>query len=175
MTLRLLTESLRANGWGRIHLSGRSMLPTLRDGWKVRIRAVPPGDLRVGDVAAFVNRGVVTVHRLVWKKRVEGREEYIFQGDNSAVREAVDPDSILGRVESAEGEWTRSGVTVSIPIGRDERAFFYRNAYRLHAALVALFPSLQVPGDSDPGGFLYRTVRTGFRLIERIVSPRPLR
>ena len=36
MALRLLSESLKTVGSGRIHLRGDSMLPTLREGWKLQ-------------------------------------------------------------------------------------------------------------------------------------------
>ncbi len=74
-TLRLLAETLRAQGWGRIPLRGESMLPTLRDGWNLHVRCLPAADLRVGDIGVFIHRDVLVIHRLIWKKSEGGREK----------------------------------------------------------------------------------------------------
>ncbi len=175
VTLRLLAESLRASGTGRIHLRGESMLPTLRDGWKVHVRSSPAESLRVGDIGAFVNRGVLTIHRLIWRKVDGGHQWFIFQGDNSPMREMVGPEAILGRVVAAEGEWARNGVSTPIPVGNDERAFFYRNAYRIHHLLSSLLPAARLPEAGIQGGLPYRCLRTCFRILERLFVPRPRR
>lgn len=175
VTLRLLSESLRQNGSGILALRGESMAPTLRDGWKVHVRSLPPADLRVGDIAVFVNRGVLTIHRLIWKKIESGRELYVLQGDNNPWREIVEPGVILGRVEAAEGGWGGDGVPLSIPVGSDERAFFYRTAYLIHARLIRRFPRLRIPSAGEPAGAPYRCFRAAFRLLERFFSPRPRR
>jgi len=175
VTLRLLTDSLRASGSGRINLRGDSMVPTLRDGWKLLVRSVPAEALHVGEIVAFFNRGVLTVHRLVWKKVEGGRECFIFQGDNSPARETVESDAILGRVEGAEGDWNQNGLPIPIPVGKDERAFFYRNAYRVHSLLAPRVPWTRIPGEPGRGRLLYHLLRASFRLLERIFAPRPRR
>ena len=174
-TLRLLRESLKASGAGRVHLRGESMLPTLREGWKLHIRSVPARELRIGDIGIFVHRDLLTIHRLIWKKVEGGRERFLFQGDNNPVREMVDEEAILGIVEAAEGEWSRDGVQSPIPIGNDSRALFYRTAFRLHSLLATLLPAAAVPGEGASGGLPYRCLRACFRLLEPLFSPRPRR
>jgi hypothetical protein len=173
--LRLLVESLRAGGGARIHLRGDSMLPTLREGWKLHVRCLEAQSLRVGDIAVFVQRDLLTIHRLVWKKIEDGREKFIFQGDNNPRREVVEAPAVLGRVEAAEGEWGGDPVPNPIAVGNDSRAFFYRNAYRAHAWIARRFPAAAVPVDGAPAGLPYRLLRTAFRLLEPIFSPRPRR
>ncbi len=174
-TLRLLRESLKASGAGRVHLQGDSMLPTLRDGWRLHVRSVPAGELRIGEIGIFIHRDLLTVHRLVWKKVEGGRERFLFQGDNSPGREMVEADAILGRVEAAEGEWNRDGVQSPVAVGNDSRALFYRTAFRIHSLLAGLIPAAAVPGEGARGGLPYRCLRACFRLLEPLFSPRPRR
>lgn len=175
-TLLLLAESLRSSGFGRIDLRGDSMTPTLRDGWTVRVRPVSPESLRVGEVAVFANRGVLTVHRLIWKKLLDDREQFVFQGDNSATREAVGADAILGVVEAVETAPGKEGVRNVVPVGRDRRALFYRTAYRLHRLAASRLPGLRLPQQQRrPGGIGYRTLRRLFLWLERAFSPHPRR
>ncbi len=173
--LGLLAATLRASGSARYHLRGRSMDPTLREGWKLHIRSLPAERLRVGEIGVFLHRDLLTIHRLIWKKVEADREKFIFQGDNSPEREVVDADAVLGRVEAAEGEWSREGAENPIPVGNDSRAFFYRNVYRLHARLRGLIPSAGLPGQERGGGLSYRILRILFHLLEPLFSPRPRR
>jgi peptidase S24-like protein len=173
--LRLLSESLKSSGAGRIDLRGDSMLPTLRDGWKLHVRSLPATEIRVGDIAIFIHRDLLTIHRLIWIKEEGGRKRYVFQGDNNPQRETVDADAVLGRVEAAEGEWSRRGVPRPLPVGNDSRAFFYRNAYRLNCLLERRLPSAAIPTDGASGGLPYRSLRAFFRLLESVFSPRPRR
>lgn len=173
--LGLLAATLKASGFARYHLRGRSMHPTLREGWKLHIRSLPASRLRVGEIGVFLHRDLLTIHRLIWKKVEGDREKFIFQGDNSPEREMVEADAILGRVEAAEGEWSREGAENAIPVGNDSRAFFYHSAFRLHVCLKGLVPSAALPGQERGGGLPYRVLRIVFRLLEPIFSPRPRR
>jgi hypothetical protein len=174
-TLRLLADTLRASGAGRIHLAGDSMLPTLRDGWQLRVRAIPASELRVGEIGVFLHRDLLTIHRLVWKKIEAGREWFIFQGDNNPLREAVEAEAILARVEEAETGSTQGRTPGVIPVGRDERACFYRLAFRVHTNLARWAPSLRIPPQGGGAGRPYRCLRAAFRLLESLISPRPRR
>ena len=174
-TLQLLAETLRREGWGRIPLRGDSMLPTLQDGWRLHVRCLPASDLRVGDVGVFIYRDVLTIHRLVWKKIEGGREKYLFQGDNNRARETVEADAILGRVDAAEGAWSEAGNAQSVPVGADERAFFYRNAFRLHCWIAPVLPSLRIPEQAGRGSLAYRLARGCFQTFEKLIAPRPRR
>jgi len=174
-TLLLLAESFRSSGFGRIDLRGESMMPTLRDGWTVLVRPIPPESLRVGEIAVFINRGVLTIHRLIWKKLRDDREQFIFQGDNSAAREMVEANAILGVVDSAEMARGDAGVRIPVPVGKDHRALFYRTAYRLHTLAASLMPGLRLPVEESRGGFGYRALRRCFLFLEKAFSPHPHR
>jgi hypothetical protein len=60
-------------------------------------------------------------------------------------------------------------------VGKDSRAFFYRNAYRAHAWIARRFPAAAVPADGAPPGLPYRLLRAAFQLLEPIFAPRPRR
>jgi peptidase S24-like protein len=173
--LQLLAESLKATGSARITLRGESMVPTLHDGWRILLRSMPAGELQVGDIGAFLHGQNLTIHRLIWRKRVAGNEWLIFQGDNNPARELVAPEAVLGKVESAEVEKPDGSVTPAFPVGADERAWFYRSMHRAHTGLTGLFPSSSLPGEGESGGPLYRSLRFLFRMVEPIFSPRPRR
>jgi hypothetical protein len=173
--LRLITESLKASGSARYHLRGDSMLPTLREGWTLQVRALPAGELRVGDIGLFVHRGLLAAHRLIWKVKDSGGERFIFQGDNNPAREIVDTGAILGRVEAAEGEKIRDGLPLPLPLRDDGRAFFYRTAYRLHSFVSRHLPGAALPRTEGAGGLAYRCLRACFLLLEQLFSPHPRR
>lgn len=175
-TLDLLRESLKASGAGRITLRGESMHPTLQDGWKIHVRSLPAAALRVGDIGVFVHSGVLTVHRLIWKKRVAEAEMLVFQGDNNPVRELVAPGAVLGMVEAAEVERSDRGSTpLPFPVGSDARAWFYRSLYGLHSRLQVVLPGSSFPDEGERPGRAYRLLRALFRVLEPVFSPRPRR
>ena len=94
-SLQLLAETLKASGSGRLTLRGQSMHPTLQDGWKLHVVALPAESLRVGDIGVFIHSDVLTIHRLIWRKKQAGREWLVFQGDNNPAREMVAPEAVL--------------------------------------------------------------------------------
>ncbi|MCI0568232.1 MAG: S24/S26 family peptidase [Acidobacteria bacterium] len=173
--LQLLLEALKTSGAARITLRGESMHPTLRDGWRLHVRALRSDELRVGDIGAFLHGQILTIHRLIWKKRTAEKEWLIFQGDNNPARELVAPEAVLGKVESAEVEREDGSVTPPFPVGADERAWFYRCLYRAHQGMIGLFPSTSLPGEGESGGLFYRALRLLFRMVEPIFAPRPRR
>ena len=173
LTLRLLIEALQKSGSGNIQVRGESMEPTLENGQQVHVRVVTSDALGVGQVGVFVSRDVLIIHRLVWKRREGGREWLIFQGDNSGVREKVEPSSVLGKVIRVETGRTPRGTLRSRPVGDDQRAFFYRNAYRLHSVLDSLVSGSRLPTNGERPGLLYRALRYLFRLCEQFFAPHP--
>jgi len=168
-------ETLRSRGAGSITLHGRSMLPTLRDGWRLEIQAIPGSQMQVGEIGVFLHGGSLTIHRLVWRNRRGGEESLVFQGDNNPVRETVPPEAVLGRVIAAETAREDGSYAPRVALGSDSRARFYRLAHRSHAFLSRRFPALELPGPGGSGGPSYRLLRSLFRSLERIVSPRPRR
>lgn len=170
--LLLLVETLRSQGSGSITVRGASMSPTLRDGWRIQVQAVPGSDLKVGEIGVFLHGGSLTIHRLVWRNRQDGKESLVFQGDNNAVRETVLPEAVLGRVQSAEAPRADGTFSTRFSVGSDSRATFYRLVHRSHAYLSRYFPGLRIPPSEASPGASYRLLRALFRSLEGIVSPR---
>jgi len=174
-TLRLLADALKAVGSARITLRGESMHPTLREGWILHVRSLPAEQLRIGDIGAFVHGGVLTIHRLIWKKRTEAGWRLIFQGDNNPLREEVPPEAVLGKVEAAEEERGDGPAKAAFTVGTDERAWFYRTLYRAHDTLARWVPGASLPRSDQPPGTVYRILRFVVRRVEPLFSPRPRR
>lgn len=173
--LLLLMETLRSQGTGSITVRGASMHPTLRDGWRLQVQALPGSTLQVGEIGVFLHGGNLTIHRLVWRHHFDGNESLVFQGDNNAVRETVPPEAVLGRVVAAEAPREDGTFSSRFGVGEDSRARFYRLLHRSHATLSRRFPSLRVPPPGASAGAPYRLLRAVFRSLEGIVSPRPRR
>jgi len=173
--LQLLAEALKTSGAARITLRGESMHPTLQDGWRIQLRSLPSERLQVGEIGVFLHGQILTIHRLIWRKRIAGKEWLIFQGDNNSARELVAPEAVLGKVESAEAEREDGGFTLPFSVGSDERAWFYRSLYRTHRSLSGILPSASLPGEGETGGPIYRALRLLFRMIEPLFAPRPRR
>ena len=151
------------------------MHPTLQDGWKLHVVALPAESLRVGDIGVFIHSDVLTIHRLIWRKKQAGREWLVFQGDNNPAREMVAPEAVLGRVEGAEVEREDGKAAPPFAVGRDERAWFYRSLYRIHRALLRALPGAGLPEEGESPGVVYRVLRGVFRALEPVFSPRPRR
>jgi hypothetical protein len=173
--LRILAQTLKNSGKGRITLRGESMHPTLHDGWKLHVRSLGAESLCVGDIGVFIHGDVLTIHRLIWRKQLDGKTWLIFQGDNNAVREMVAPDSVLGRVEAAEVERVDGRESLPFRVGRDSRAWFYRSLFRVNQVVSGILPGASVPLEGESAGFVYRVSRALFRMLEPLFSPRPRR
>lgn len=91
------------------------MWPTLREGYRVRFRPVPPEILEVGAIVVLRGRGRqgelrYKVHRLL--DRVG--PFFLEAGDNAFSSSLVHPRDILGLVERV---WDRAGRPVKLPPG----------------------------------------------------------
>lgn len=93
---------------------GQSMHPFLQDGDRVRIVAVAPASLRLGDVIAFWRGSGLVVHRFAgWAGPGLLREK----GDNFRSWQAVPAGELLGRVDrvrrgAGERELHRPGLAI---------------------------------------------------------------
>lgn len=92
-----LRESLGRTGRARLRAHGGSMWPWIRGGDELSIEAVPPADLRRGDVVLFARDARLFAHRLLRRNARTG--VFTLKGDAlSAADPPVEPRHILGRV-----------------------------------------------------------------------------
>lgn len=97
--IELLAAAAATRGGLRLRLYGTSMVPSIRSGEVVRVRAVAPGVLRRGDVVLCHGEGRLLAHRVL---RLSAGS-LITRGDT--VRRADPPievSRVIGRVESVE-------------------------------------------------------------------------
>ncbi len=100
-TIRSIREAIKKYGRFRFIVKGISMFPLLLDGDEAIIEKVNPNRLRVGDIAMYIRKNIMIVHRIIKiYKTDKGRRLFIFQGDNLNYSDApVWEEEIGGRVE----------------------------------------------------------------------------
>lgn len=110
-------EARRGGGTLSFRVASGSMEPLLRVGDVVRVVAVAPAEIGVGDVAAFCAGDDVVVHRVI--NRVDDHRGMLFRhrGDAGSSSALVHADRLIGRVSATE----RDGREVSL-LSRRARA-----------------------------------------------------
>jgi len=88
----------KTGGLGSVEVDGVSMHPTFGGVERLAVR-FSPQDLSFGDVLVFRQRGLLVVHRLVQRQRLETGLRLRTRGDGTIVFDPwVDPGSVIGRV-----------------------------------------------------------------------------
>ncbi|MFA5410496.1 MAG: signal peptidase I [Candidatus Omnitrophota bacterium] len=87
---------LRQKG-GVLTVIGKSMLPTLQEGWKVKIAPVKPEEIKIGDVITF-SSGRLFTHRVIGKFRSGGRLYFFHKGDNDYLLSKISSEYAIGKV-----------------------------------------------------------------------------
>ena len=86
-------------------VKGRSMGLTILEGDRVYWKRVDPLSIRPGDIILYLGSGGLTVHRVIWKRVVEGRVDYLTKGDGSILPDGwVEWRDVIGRVEGLKRE-----------------------------------------------------------------------
>ncbi|MCP4104508.1 MAG: signal peptidase I [Desulfobacteraceae bacterium] len=101
-----------------IKAEGTSMFPFFRPGDNLTIKSGTPNNIRIGDIAAFLQDKNIIVHRIVKKKKAGGQIIYCQKGDNVQGWGWITQENIIGRVESVR----RGDKTVNILKGRPFRS-----------------------------------------------------
>lgn len=99
MLLEAWCELLSAGHVCCLPVKGRSMNPTLRRGWYVRVRRLDPARVSTGDIVAFVSGDRLVAHRIVACLRWGPRSFLLEKGDGSPRPCRVKPEAIVGQVE----------------------------------------------------------------------------
>jgi hypothetical protein len=95
----LLAAQLKPGQTCQLKVNGNSMLPTLRFGDRITVRAEPQADLKIGDLAVFRLGEFFVIHRLVERRS----PDLIFKGDARWLCDPpVSPQDVLGRVITVE-------------------------------------------------------------------------
>ncbi len=88
------------------------MRPFLLEGMQVRVRAVRPDELCLGDVVLAEAGEVTLLHRLVGRRG----DLFVLRGDSRSAPEFVRGAEVLGRVEAIRiaGRWIPLGVRLRL-------------------------------------------------------------
>ncbi|MBE9569231.1 MAG: hypothetical protein IMF11_01275 [Proteobacteria bacterium] len=86
----------------KIKTEGSSMSPLIRAGDIISLRFAGFKHLKKGDIIAFRKDENLIVHRLLKKRRVNGKGWLCQQGDNLSGRSWIPEEKLLGKVESIQ-------------------------------------------------------------------------
>lgn len=79
-----------------------SMSPAIRAGEVVRIRKIPPGKIRTGDIVAFRQGKNIIVHRVIGKRRAGRQLSYRQMGDAGRTSGSFYAGDLIGRVTTIQ-------------------------------------------------------------------------
>jgi hypothetical protein len=134
---KLIADALRNFGSVRIRVQGSSMLPSIRPGDEIEIRAARFDDLDAGGVIAYLRAGRLFVHRLVER---DTQQLLVTRGDTLPQADApVSESELLGSVAAVFRNGKKIKLRPSLA-HRTGAALFRRS--QLCAALFVKFASL---------------------------------
>ncbi|MBI4161221.1 MAG: hypothetical protein HY509_02100 [Acidobacteria bacterium] len=150
------------------------MLPTLPEGSAVRVRPARAEEIPVGRIAVFRKDRLLVIHRLVWKRRIDGILRCAFKGDNGGAVDRVPGDLVLGVVEgrAPAGAAPEDPPDGWIPWRWDRAGRFYRTAFLIFSPPVRFVEFLTRRPVSLPRGRLRQWLRDGHRGIESVLFRR---
>ena len=99
----IIASGLERDGRVMTIFSGRSMLPTLRNGIRLLVEKIPPEDVRVSDIIIYKEGDSVIAHRVIKIILSAGRRVFVTKGDNHAYVDCsyVPQGDLMGIVRSA--------------------------------------------------------------------------
>lgn len=78
-------------------LEGDSMSPTLKAGWKVRVKPVGAKEINCGDIAVFSRKELIC-HRIIGKFRWNKKIYFIHSGDSINIGRVFEEKTLIGKV-----------------------------------------------------------------------------
>jgi signal peptidase I len=118
LKLSMSAEFLRARGFLRLKVAGRSMLPTMWPGDILMIESRRAGDLTVGDIGLFEHRARFFIHRIQRLLVLNASLHFVTRGDSASHDDPPFPaESLLGKVVQIE-HGNKTFVPVNHPSSR---------------------------------------------------------
>lgn len=99
----MVIQSLRERQRVRTMFSGRSMIPTLREGMQILLERAEPGQIEAADVIMYRKADRAIVHRVVGIIRQNQNRLFVTKGDNHAYisSDCIPEKDLIGRVKGA--------------------------------------------------------------------------
>ena len=104
------------NKGGLVNLKGKSMYPSLQEGWKTKIAPVNAVEIHPCDIVVF-GKDALTCHRVIGKVKFFGKYYFIQKGDNSYMGGMVKAEDLTGKVVEVFNE---GGKRIDELIWRDK-------------------------------------------------------
>ena len=100
-----------------LRVEGTSMMPLLKRGDRVVLKAADAEQLRRGELIAYRDEGNIIVHRLIRKKKVDDQWLLCQKGDNLAGWSWIGGDQLIGKaVRYDDGEKYHTMARLTRPI-----------------------------------------------------------
>ena len=110
---------------GVCRYTGKSMEPTLKEGYTLKITPSEVADLRKGDLIVYDNGGSRgACHRFLRNVSIKGKTYLMEKGDNNLLPWFIEESCLLGRVKEV---YDQEGVMVNFE--RLSPRFFFLNMY----------------------------------------------
>lgn len=93
---KILNFYLKIKG-GLVDLKGKSMYPSLQNGWKAKIAQADAAEMQVGDIVVF-GKDILTCHRIIGKIKFFGKYYFIQKGDHSYIGGMIKAEDLIGKV-----------------------------------------------------------------------------
>ena len=87
----------------KLMVDGDSMAPLIKAGDWIFLQPTRLDNLNLGDVVVFLQNENIVVHRLIKRRKIEGKWWLCQKGDNLLGWAWIPEDTVLGRVESIQG------------------------------------------------------------------------
>ncbi|MBL7196800.1 MAG: signal peptidase I [Candidatus Omnitrophica bacterium] len=126
---------------GIVTISGKSMFPAIKKGWKVKIAPISPEQIKIGDIIDF---GIANfcIHRVIGRFRRKGKLFFIEKGDNVNFARVISAEEVIGKVVEVYNENSERvdsfywGKALSIPADFSFLTWFiYRILYFIKRVL----------------------------------------
>lgn len=110
---QLWEEILDRNGacWGKA--VSHSMHPLIREGDRILVEHVPPGQIKFGEIVVFRRSGQLVIHRVLGRRISGGQVYFLEKGDGNLGAYPVPAEDVVGRVRRID----RATVSIDLESG----------------------------------------------------------
>jgi signal peptidase I len=93
----ILKFSLELKKNNIITLIGKSMAPTFKEGWKVKIKPIKAREINLGDIIVF-SQGELICHRIITKFKWNNKWYFVHKGDSEKIGRIFKEKELIGKV-----------------------------------------------------------------------------
>lgn len=98
----LINGALRPNEIVELPVLSGSMMPILQPGKHIKIKYMPPYEIKTGDIIIFKDNNLLTAHRALMKISIANKVFIYQKGDTNRFGSWITGEKIIGTVISAQ-------------------------------------------------------------------------